>query len=97
MDNFEIFGVKLNVGGEVQHVGYAMNDQYTKELKEKYNSVFTGLGHAVGFMHKVKVNPEIKPVVQRLRRIPLSKQANVKTELQSMLEQDIIEPAEAAE
>ena len=97
MDNFEIFGVKLNVGGEIQLVGYAMNDQYTKELKEKYNSVFTGLGYAVGFMHKVKVNPEIKPVVQRLRRIPLSKQANVKTELQSMLEQDIIEPAEAAE
>ena len=59
-------------------------------LKE-YDDVFQGLGKVTDFEHKITIDPEVKPVSQQLRRIPVSQIEAVNNELDKMLEQDIIE------
>ena len=97
MDKFGCFGIAINTDNEIRHLSQASSDKYIDVLKFRYAPVFQNLGKAVNFVHKVKINPEIQPVTQRLRRIPISKQAGVKAELESLLKQDIIERTEASE
>ena len=59
-------------------------------LKE-YDDVFQGLGKVTDFEHKITIDPEVKPVSQQLRRIPVSQIEAVNNELDRTLEQDIIE------
>ncbi|XP_033097313.1 uncharacterized protein K02A2.6-like [Anneissia japonica] len=55
------------------------------------------LGKVKGFKHKVKVRPEVKPVQQKLRRLPLTVRQAVSAELQRLLDAGIIKRAEAPE
>ncbi|XP_033109615.1 uncharacterized protein K02A2.6-like [Anneissia japonica] len=55
------------------------------------------LGKVKGFKHKVKVRPEVNPVQQKLRRLPLTVRQAVCAELQRLLDAGIIERAEAPE
>ena len=59
-------------------------------LKE-YDDVFQGLGKVTDFEHKITIDPEVKPVSQQLRYIPVCPIEAVNNELDKMLEQDIIE------
>jgi hypothetical protein len=49
-----------------------------------------------GFVHKIKVNTDIKPVQQKLHRLPLSVRDAVADEVQRMLREGIIERIEAS-
>lgn len=53
-----------------------------------------GIGHAKNFVHKVQTRPEVKPVQQKLRRLPLSVREAVTNELE---EQGIIERIDSSE
>ena len=57
----------------------------------KYSDIFEGLGRVTIFEHKIAIDPEVKPVSQHLRRIPVSQIEAVNNELDRMLEQDVIE------
>ena len=59
-------------------------------LKE-YDDVFQGLGKVTDFEHKITIDPEVKPVSQQLRRMPVYQIEAVNNKLDRMLEQDIIE------
>ena len=59
-------------------------------LKE-YDDVFQGLGKVTDFEHKITTDPEVKPVSQHIRRIPVRQIVSVNNELDRMLEQDILE------
>ena len=60
-------------------------------MLKAYDDVFQGLGKVTDFEHKITIDPEVKPVSQQLRRIPVSQIEAVNNELDRMLEQDIIE------
>ncbi len=57
---------------------------------------FSGLGCLSVFSHKPLLNPNVPPVIQPLRRVPLAMRDKVTTELQGMLAADLIEPIDAS-
>ena len=59
-------------------------------LKE-YEDIFHGLGQITNYSHKIKVDPDIKPVSQCLRRIPFSQLDKVDAEIDKLLNDDVIE------
>lgn len=48
------------------------------------------LGCAKGFVHRVKISPAVAPVLQKLRRLPLSFRDAVSEEIHLLLRLDII-------
>ena len=68
-------------------------DRYSN-LKTKYNSCFSGLGKLTDFSLKLHVNPDVKPVVQPMRRIPFNIRGQVEKTLNDLLDLDIIEPVQ---
>ncbi|KAJ8337813.1 hypothetical protein SKAU_G00367790 [Synaphobranchus kaupii] len=54
-------------------------------------------GCAKDFVHKVKIRPEVKPVQQKLRRLPLSVCEAVSQELRNLEQHGIIERIDASE
>ena len=59
-------------------------------LKKDYADVFEGLGCLPG-KHKIKVDPEIHPIVNPPKRIPLAIRDKVKSELERMKKFGVIE------
>ena len=53
--------------------------------------MFHGLGQIRNYSHKIKLDLNVKPVSQRLRRIPLSQIEQVNDEIDKMLKEDVIE------
>lgn len=53
------------------------------------------LGCARGFVHHVKVQPEVQPVQQKLRWLPFKICDVESKELQKLVQQDVIEPVDA--
>ncbi|XP_037521693.1 uncharacterized protein LOC119398948 [Rhipicephalus sanguineus] len=67
-------------------------------LWAKFSHLFSpGLGLAKGVQHQVKMKPSVPPVVQKLRRLPLSLRKPVSDQLQRLLSDDVIERANASE
>ena len=62
-----------------------------ENLVEQYEDLFHGLGKVVGCEHKVTADENVKPIAQRLRRIPFAMLDLVKRELEKMEEDGIIE------
>ena len=63
-----------------------------EELKglEEYKDVFEGLGNLPG-EHRIKLKENAAPVIEACRKIPISLQEKVKTELKRMEEEGVIE------
>ena len=60
-------------------------------LLKEYDDIIHGLGQITNYSHKIKVDPDIKPVSQRLRRIPFSQLDKVDAEIDKLLNDDVIE------
>ncbi|XP_055005269.1 uncharacterized protein K02A2.6-like [Boleophthalmus pectinirostris] len=69
--------------------------QYVAALRDLAASCEFGVME--GFIHKVQVNNKIKPVRQKLRRLPLSIRKEVSAELTRLLQAGIIERVDASE
>lgn len=54
-------------------------------------------GCAKSFIHKVKTRPEVRPVQQKLRRLPLSVRDAVSAELRYLEQHGIIEKTDSSE
>ena len=50
-----------------------------------------------GFQHKVKVNPNVHPVQQKLRRLPLTVRSKVSQKLEELESQGVIEKIDVSE
>ena len=86
---------KLKVLTQVNSVNQDSNSELDSVLKE-YSDIFEGLGGVNNFEHKIAIDPEVKPVSQHLRKIPISQIEAVNNELDQveldiMLEQDVTE------
>ena len=74
-----------------------IGEEYKVQLKQiliKHKKLFDNrLGHAVGVEHRIELEHNI-PVVLAARAIPRKWHADVEKEIEKMLEQDVIEPAD---
>ena len=59
--------------------------------KPPETTITLDIGHAKGFVHKVQICTDVKPVQQKLRRLPLSVRDTVTAELNELEKQGIIE------
>ena len=64
-------------------------------LKNKFPTVFQGLGKLKDFQLKLNIDSSVKPVSQHLRRIPFHVRKKVETKLEQLIELDIIEPVDS--
>ena len=90
--------IELGVIRQVMPIKVDSNvNQKTKtcldNLIEEYNDIFTGLGKIAKFEHKISVNPNVKPVSQKLRRIPFGQIESIDREIDKMLNDGVIEEA----
>lgn len=60
-------------------------------LKAKFPGAFSGLGRLKNYQLKLHIDPQVTPVVQKMRRIPFSLQDKVTTKVNELLINDIIE------
>lgn len=90
LDLFTALGFTLrdDAGSDIQHI--------TSSWQQKWPVLFDGLGCLTAFTHRPLTKPDVPPVIQPLRRIPLALREDVTQELGTLLEQGIIEPVNAA-
>ena len=82
------FSLTDNCGTEILQVAFLHQRQWPV--------LFDGLGCLSAFIHQPKVDPTVTPVIQPLRRIPLTLRDEVTAELKARLDSGIIEPINAS-
>lgn len=67
-------------------------------LVKDFHQLFSeGLGHAEGFVHRVKTKAAVSPVQQKLRRLPFAVREKVSEELARLEDSGVIERVDASE
>ncbi|XP_022788129.1 uncharacterized protein LOC111328046 [Stylophora pistillata] len=61
------------------------------DIKEKYKELFSGVGLLRDYELKLNIDDSVKPVAQRVRRIPFGVREKVERKLDELLENGIIE------
>ncbi|KAK2569825.1 Uncharacterized protein P5673_005676, partial [Acropora cervicornis] len=82
---------KLRVFTQVNSVHQESDNAELNSLLKEYSNIFDGLGKVNDFEHNITIDPAVKPISQRLRRIPVSQIEAVNNELDRMVEWNIIE------
>lgn len=84
-------------------LGFALLDTTGSEInavaipwQQQWPALFSGVGCLVGFAHQPLLDPTVTPVIQPLRRSPLALRDDISAQLQSMLDDDIIEQVNAS-
>ena len=67
---------------------------FVESLKAKFAGVFSGVGRLKNYQLKLHIDPQVTPVVQKMRRIPFSLKDKVTAKVNELLENDIIERVE---
>lgn len=91
---------KLQIDGFMQQcMETTLESTKTEEvIRNEFPQLFApGLGLTKGYMHLVKVRKEVQPVATKLRPLPLAVREEVSTELQRLLQLDVMEPITASE
>ena len=65
-----------------------------KNVFQSYLSLFSGLGKMKNVEVKLHIDENVKPIHQSHRRIPFHQRKNLEACVESLLQQDIIEPAD---
>uniref|UniRef100_A0A8C6V5S1 Gypsy retrotransposon integrase-like protein 1 n=1 Tax=Neogobius melanostomus TaxID=47308 RepID=A0A8C6V5S1_9GOBI len=68
----------------------------TTDTAPTQNSVSPEIGCVQNFVHKVKLDPTVKPVRQKLRRLPFAVRSSVSAELDRLLNAGVIERIDAS-
>ena len=63
-------------------------------FSKNYPSLFSGLGKMKNVEVKLHIDENVKPIHQSHRRIPFHQRKNLEACVESLLQQDIIEPAD---
>ncbi|KAK5895592.1 hypothetical protein CgunFtcFv8_009272 [Champsocephalus gunnari] len=63
---------------------------------QRWPALFSGLGCLTAFDHQPLLKPEVHPVIQPIRRLPLTLRDDVTAELQKLLDAGIIERIDAS-
>ena len=81
----------LVVDGKTSLLGYAAAVE--RRVLQNYPSLFSGLGKMKNVEVKLHINENVKPMHQSQRHIPFHQLKNLEACVESLLQQDIIEPA----
>ncbi|UYV78642.1 K02A2.6-like, partial [Cordylochernes scorpioides] len=81
---------ELGIIKRVNHVNESMSTNI-ETLVQEHEHIFHGLGTIKGYIHKVTLKDNYRPIAQRCRRIPYAMVEAVNQELDKMLENGIIE------
>lgn len=87
----QVIQIGLNLDttrSDVKAVGVSNNWQ------QQFPEVFTGLGKIKNRQIKLKIDPEVKPIVQPVRRPPFGLRKKVEKKIEQLLDADIIEKVE---
>ena len=79
--------LRVGMPEQVNHVS-------VDEIVGKYPQLFQGVGKLKDFEVKLHINPEVQPVAQKVRKIPYAVRDKVEVEINSLLVQGIIQPAQ---
>ena len=71
-----------------------VNQVSVNNLVGKYPQLFEDVGKSKDYEVKLHINPEVQPVAQKVRKMPYGLRDKVEVEINSLLEQGIIEPAQ---
>ena len=77
---------------EIPHIN--MNYDRKSQLKEKFPSCFTGIGTLKNYSLKIPIDPDVKPVIQPVRRAAYRLRDKLELKLDELVSQDIIEKVE---
>ena len=99
-----LVGYSTATGLGILHVGPVPNPvaescntvgcPFVESLKAKFPGVFSGVGRLKNYQFKLHIDPQVTPVVQKMRRIPFSLKDKVTAKVNELLENDIIERVE---
>ena len=99
-----LVGYSTATGLGILHVGPVPNPvpescntvgcPFVESLKAKFPGVFSGVGRLKNYQLKLHIDPQVTPVVQKMRRIPFSLKDKVTAKVNELLENDIIERVE---
>ena len=78
----------LRVGPQVSSINCAVPPH---SLRQRYPSVFDGVGKLTNYQQKISINTNIKPVAQPPRRIPFHVRKQVSAKLEELERLDIME------
>ena len=67
---------------------------FVESLKAKFPGVFRGVGRLKNYQLKLHIDPQVIPVVQKMRRIPFTLEDKVTAKVNELLANDIIERVE---
>ena len=67
-------------------------DSYIDNLITEYKDLFSGLGKMKDIEIKFEIDESVKPVAQKLRRVPYHVRQKVEKKIKELLDMDIIEP-----
>ena len=84
----------LKIGYDVKHVGN--KPMKREDILIEFPNICSGIGRVKDREIELKIDPNVKPVVQPLRRIPFALRDKLATKLRQMVKDDIIEPVEEA-
>ncbi|XP_062511800.1 uncharacterized protein K02A2.6-like [Corticium candelabrum] len=87
------FGV-LRLKPERPHTAHMVNtsgDQFRVDIEQRYPQLFHGVGKLDGYQAHIHIDPQVRPVAQKPRRIPFALRKPVSDRLEELLTKDIIE------
>ena len=62
-----------------------------ESLKAKFSVVFSGVGRLKNYQLKLHIDPQVIPVVQKMRRIPFTLKDKVTAKVNELLERSLKE------
>ena len=81
-----------------QHVSSNVNcvsdDVFSERMLSKYSTCFKGVGKLKNRQLKIDIDPDVKPIAQKVRKIPYGLQSKVEDKLKELEEKGIIEKVE---
>ena len=85
-----LMGIDLfnRLGFQVTHNGVPVQ---SVELASRFPEAFRDFGKVIGYNHRPNVDTMVKPVTQKLRRLPLTLREQVSEELRHLEEIDVVE------
>jgi len=78
-------------------IEYVQEARDEGKILDDYPQLFDGIGTAKGFQHKCQLKPDAVPTACKQRPIPFSLQEELQKEIDVLLKEGIIEPAEHSE
>ena len=84
-------GLGLLRTGPVEVNATTETADFASDMQDKFPDVFTGVGRLRDYQLQLHVDPAVRPVAQKPRRVPFALREKVSAKIKDLIEKDIIE------